>query len=72
MAQLVKVLAAKSDDLSLVPRTHMVKERADSCTLPSDLYMQVACVCMCTHRIKIIKKNGVCFQSLYMELRSTP
>ena len=30
MAQQVKVLAAKSDDQSLMPRTHMAEETTDS------------------------------------------
>lgn len=38
MAQQVKVLAAKSDDLSLSLGTYLVEGRTDSCKLSSDLH----------------------------------
>jgi hypothetical protein len=45
MAQQVKVLAIKPDNLSLFLGTYMVEGENDSCKLSSDLYMcAVACV----------------------------
>lgn len=39
MARQAKVLAAKPDDLSLVPRTPWWKERTSSCRVSSDLHL---------------------------------
>ena len=39
MAQKVKVLAGKPDNLSLMPGTHVMKEENNSLNLSSDLYV---------------------------------
>lgn len=53
MAQEVKELAAKSDDLSSNPRTFTVEERLDFPRLSSDLHIgSVTCVCTHTHTRK--------------------
>ena len=37
MVQQVKAPATEPDNLSMIPKTHMGKERMDSCKLSSDL-----------------------------------
>jgi len=39
MAQQVKMLAPKPDELNSIPRTHMVEQRSNSFKLSSDLHM---------------------------------
>lgn len=39
MTQRVKMLVVKPDNLSLIPRTHMVEERTNSSKLSSDLHI---------------------------------
>lgn len=48
MAQKVKALTSNHDNLTLVPRAHMVEDRTDSYKLSSDLCMH-AIVCAHTH-----------------------
>lgn len=50
MAQQVKVLTAKADGLSFIPRNHMVKEKLSSHSLSSDLHLAMRCgVCSLPH-----------------------
>lgn len=41
MAQQVKVLAAKPNDVGLISRIHVGEERTDSSKLSSDLHMSI-------------------------------
>lgn len=54
MTQGIKVPAIKPEDLGLIPRTHMVKERTDSHKVSSVLHIHtVACTHMQTHTCTI-------------------
>lgn len=48
MAQQIKVLIAKPDELSLIPKTHIMEERTNYHRLSPDLHIHAkACVCVC-------------------------
>ena len=65
MAQQVRALATDPDNLSSMPRTHVVKERTNHHTLPltsTCALWHVVCVCVCvcfpsTHTINKQKCN---------------
>lgn len=61
MAQWVKELAAKCQDLRLIPRTYMVEgEERPSCKLFSGFYTHTSClVHMHTHEHKINEYKNV-------------
>ena len=39
MAQWVKMLAIKTEELSSIPKTHLLGDRTNSCKLPSDRHI---------------------------------
>lgn len=54
LAQQVKALMSSHDDLTLVPRAHMVEERTDSYKLSSELHMHAtACTHVCLHMFSL-------------------
>lgn len=55
MAQEIKALVAKPDNLSSTPRTHTVEGETDSCSLTSDLYIYTMAHIHPTHAPKINK-----------------
>lgn len=56
MAQGVKTLVSKLDNLSSIPRTNMV-ERTDSHSYPLTYIPKPWCTHTHTHKINVIKKN---------------
>lgn len=57
MAKLMKVLAANTDDLGLIPEPIQQKKRTDSCNLSSDVHMYTMGHVNHTHKIN--KSNKV-------------
>lgn len=54
LAQQVKALMSNHDDLTLVPRVHMVEERTDSYKLSSELHMRATvCTHVCMHMLSL-------------------